>query len=123
MKRIVYLSLTMLVIGVISMGFISNTPAYQQEKHPDVDWSISCNECHAEMTPEVFKAWENSSHGQVNFGCYICHGDGQEEFHAKGQDDGCQGCHAQQLVDFEKVKAESCFDCHDGHSLKFHNSN
>jgi hypothetical protein len=118
MKKLLVLSSFVLAVTIVLMGF---SPQSQDEKHPDVDWSLSCQECHANVTPEVYKQWENSAHGQVDFGCYICHGDGQEEFHPKGQDVGCQGCHAEQLVDFEKTKFSSCYDCHQGHTLKFHN--
>ncbi len=91
------------------------------DKHPDVDWTISCSDCHRDVTPDIWDAWDESRHGKVNFGCYICHGDGEEVFHAKGTDERCSGCHAGQEVNFEKTKMKSCFDCHNGHSLKFHN--
>lgn len=118
MKKLLVLSSFVLALTIVLMGF---SPQSQDEKHPDVDWSLSCQECHTNVTPEIYKHWENSAHGQVGFGCYICHGDGQEEFHPKGQDVGCQGCHAEQLVEFEKTKFSSCYDCHQGHTLKFHN--
>ncbi|MDZ7764375.1 MAG: hypothetical protein U5K00_08090 [Melioribacteraceae bacterium] len=39
------------------------------------------------MTPDIYKDWEMSRHGDVNFGCYLCHGDGQETFYPKGTDE------------------------------------
>jgi hypothetical protein len=126
MKKI-YLVSFITAIVIMSLGFnnVSSTKMQNQfsakDKHPDVDWSIGCAECHADATPEVFSKWENSRHGKVNFGCYMCHGDGQEQFSAKGNDDSCLGCHSSQEVDFNKSKVKSCFDCHEGHTLKFHN--
>ena len=89
-------------------------------QHADVDWTMSCAECHQDVNPAIFKSWSESRHGQVNFGCYICHGDGQEAFYAKGSDQTCNGCHAGQEVNFEKTNIKSCFDCHNGHTLNFH---
>ena len=114
------LILLIVSVAIITFGFITNNELPQDE-HPDVDWSIGCQECHADETPDIYSAWENSKHGHVNFGCYICHGDGQETFYAKGIDDNCAGCHAAQIVEFEGTKFSSCYDCHDGHTLKFHN--
>lgn len=116
-----------LIIGIVTFLFacsqssevtLTSSPLVTQ--HPDVDWTISCTECHQDVTPEIVEAWSESRHGKVNFGCYICHGDGEEVFHAKGTDERCSGCHAGQEVNFEKTKLKSCFDCHDGHTLKFH---
>ena len=127
MKRKIYLILIILSFGLLSVGFINNTQSENQnslllkDKHPKVDWTIGCTECHEEITPKVFKDWNMSKHGQVGFGCFICHGDGQEEFNAKGKDNGCLGCHSAMEVNFKKTKVKSCFDCHNGHTLKFHN--
>lgn len=116
-----------LVIGIFAFLFacsqssevtLNSRPLVTQ--HPNVDWTISCTDCHRDVTPEIVEAWNESRHGKVNFGCYICHGDGEEVFHAKGTDERCSGCHAGQEVNFEKTKMSSCFDCHDGHTLKFH---
>ncbi|MBL1211817.1 MAG: hypothetical protein HND52_00550 [Ignavibacteriae bacterium] len=118
MKKFYLITLFLVAIGIVSLGFTNNQ---SDEKHPDVDWSIGCQDCHAEETPDIYKAWENSSHGMVNFGCYICHGDGEVTFYSQGSDATCGGCHAGQLVEFEKTKFNSCYDCHNGHTLKFHN--
>ena len=120
MKAKIYLLTAFLAVAVIAYGFASAT-APAKDKHPDVDWTIGCTECHEEMTPEVFKDWQGSKHGEMNFGCYICHGDGQETFYKKGKDDQCLGCHAAQEVNFKKSVAKTCFTCHKGHTLKFHN--
>jgi hypothetical protein len=126
MKRKFYLVISILVAGVFITGFLNNTqPGNKnislQDKHPEVDWTLGCAECHEETTPEIFEQWSQSRHGDVGFGCYICHGDGTEEFYSKGNDERCSGCHAEQEVSFENSGMESCFDCHNGHTLKFHN--
>ena len=109
------ISILLIFAAVVSLGFIQQT----EEKHPDVDWTLGCQTCHEEMTPDIYEKWHNSDHGMVGFGCYICHGDGQEEFHPTGSDEKCSGCHYEQT---ESMTAEfdNCFVCHNGHSLKFH---
>lgn len=94
--------------------------AEKLEKHPDVDYSISCMECHETETPEQVEEWRSSPHGKMNFGCYMCHGDGVEEFAASPGSERCVSCHSDQEVDFTKCKLDNCFDCHQGHSLQFH---
>ena len=93
----------------------------EQAQHPDVDFSLTCLECHTDMTPAVVDEWQSGMHGEVNVKCYVCHGDGEVEFYPSGSDDGCIGCHSPQEVDFDAVPVSSCYDCHNGHSLKFHN--
>ena len=99
-------------------------PAAQQmvpQKHSDEDFSMSCFECHAEVTPEITEEWTAGKHGQLNVGCFICHGDGQEEFWAKPTGEQCATCHAGHNVDFSQMAGiENCFTCHGGHDLKFH---
>jgi hypothetical protein len=94
---------------------VTNTPV---EEHLDVDWNVGCQECHAEETPDIFAEWKDSRHGTVGFGCYICHGDGEETFAATGSVDGCQGCHDgyEEKCGVES-KDKSCFSCHNGHTL------
>ncbi|MFZ0391433.1 MAG: hypothetical protein WAN36_13320, partial [Calditrichia bacterium] len=113
----------LLLIGVV-LFFAANMNAQESEnqKHPDVDFSISCMECHQEVTPGIFQAWKQSKHGLMDFGCYMCHGDGQENFRVKPGSDICAGCHSAVAVDFSSVKADNCYDCHQGHSLKFHHT-
>ena len=93
----------------------------QDEKHIDVDYDLSCKECHAEETPEIVQDWEAGKHGLVNVGCFVCHGDGEVEFYAKPGVARCIGCHSAYETDFEKTAGiSSCFTCHTGHTLKFH---
>jgi len=98
----------------------SSQTAVTQEKHPEADFSVSCFECHQSATPEVTAKWEAGKHGQVNVGCFVCHGDGEVEFYPKPQGDRCISCHSQQEVDFTKLPVKNCFGCHGGHDLKFH---
>lgn len=121
MKKFYLVLLALFAAAIVSFGFFDAEQSQEGDKHPDVDWTLSCQECHSEMTPDIYKDWELSKHGDVDFGCYICHGDGQETFYPKGTDERCGGCHAGQLVEFEETKFESCYDCHNGHTLKFHN--
>lgn len=92
------------------------------ESHPDVDFSMGCVECHTSMTPAVVTTWDASLHGQANVKCYVCHGDAREEFYPAGNDERCSGCHSAKAVDFVSLPETSCFDCHNGHTLKFHTS-
>ncbi|GAB4377335.1 MAG: hypothetical protein Kow0042_24900 [Calditrichia bacterium] len=92
----------------------------QNSKHPEVDFTLSCKECHQEVTPEVYQDWKNSKHGVMNYGCYMCHGDGVEEFYPSPQTERCIACHSPQEVDFSALPVKNCFDCHKGHTLKFH---
>ncbi|WP_150109319.1 hypothetical protein [Caldithrix abyssi] len=92
----------------------------QGQKHPELDYSISCTECHEEVTPEIVAEWKSSKHGMMNFGCYMCHGDGQVEFKAKPDTEGCLSCHTGSPVDASKGGNLQCFTCHQGHTLKFH---
>lgn len=92
----------------------------QQERHPKVDFSIGCAECHAEDTPAVVDAWKSSAHGEQNVGCFVCHGDGEVEFTVRPRTEVCYSCHAEAEADLDRMPAQSCFGCHNGHSLKFH---
>ena len=121
MKNFYLTLLTIIAVAIVSYGFFGSQQSKEGDKHPDVDWAIGCQECHADVTPDIFEDWEMSKHGEVNFGCFICHGDGQETFHASGTDNTCGGCHSAQLVEFEQTVFKSCYDCHNGHTLKFHN--
>ena len=118
MKRltlIIFLSISMVLLFISVTGF-----APKGDKHPEVDFSTSCVECHAENTPEVTTAWQEGQHGKFKVGCFICHGDGVDRFTAKPNDEACITCHSDYEVDWEKTKVKNCFDCHDGHTLKFH---
>jgi hypothetical protein len=88
-------------------------------QHPKVDFAIPCAECHAQQTPEVVEQWQQSRHSP-NVGCFICHGDGEVEFHLQPTTESCMTCHAAKLEDMRRAPVRDCFACHNGHSLKFH---
>jgi len=112
---------TVLILGfVLSFSQVSTAGDNDKQKHSDVDFSISCAECHSEATPELTKQWQESKHGLMNFGCYMCHGDGEEEFSPKPSTESCIGCHADQTINEENAQVTNCYDCHKGHSLKYH---
>jgi hypothetical protein len=113
------LSLSLILLFSLCTALIADE-SETKEKHIDVDYTISCMECHVQETPEITKEWKESEHGAMNYGCYMCHGDGEEEFYAKPGTERCISCHSDQDVDFSKVAVNNCFDCHQGHTLKFH---
>ena len=92
----------------------------EQERHPRVDFSIGCAECHEEQTPAAVEAWQASAHGEQSVRCFVCHGDGEVEFTVSPKTETCYSCHSEKEADTARMPAQSCFSCHDGHSLKFH---
>ncbi|MBC8214269.1 MAG: hypothetical protein H8E71_06505 [Candidatus Marinimicrobia bacterium] len=88
--------------------------------HQEVDFDISCMECHEEVTPEIVENWVESGHGILNYGCYICHGDGSVEFNVLPKTDNCIACHSSSEGHLMRMEYEGCFDCHDGHTLSAH---
>jgi hypothetical protein len=91
----------------------------QQKKHPRVDFSQSCVECHTRRTASRVEAWQQSAHNP-NVGCFVCHGDPETDFVAKPTNTACMSCHATKAAAMERAQVSSCFTCHDGHRLKFH---
>ena len=116
-KQVLLVLFVVLIFGIVWLWAGDQA---QSTKHPEVDFSISCVECHTEVTPQVVKDWKGSMHGKMNFGCYMCHGDGQVEFFPKPGSERCIACHSGKAVDFSKTPVKNCFDCHKGHTLKFH---
>jgi len=110
-----------LIVGILLLYLPMSGFAPKGDKHEKVDFSISCEECHAETTPGITKDWQDGQHGKFKVGCFICHGDGVERFQAKPGDESCISCHSDYEVDWSKSNSKSCFDCHGGHTLKFHN--
>lgn len=85
--------------------------------HQDEDFSLSCTECHSDVTPDIYADWQGSGHGKMNYGCYICHGDGDVEFYPAASEEGCISCHSNNEAHLARVDYDGCFDCHDGHTL------
>jgi len=85
--------------------------------HTEVDFSISCMECHSEATPDIYEDWASSGHGAMNYGCYICHGDGIENFSVQPATEMCINCHSSASGHLMRMENQGCFDCHDGHTL------
>lgn len=113
-----------LVIIAFVVVFIACIPPVTEEKttvpatvHPEVNYDMGCADCHMTETPAITKAWKSSGHGKMNFGCYICHGDGVEYFTSKPSSEGCISCHSGSMEHLEDVGETGCFDCHNGHSL------
>ncbi|GEM_PF-3590811 len=95
--------------------------AQEPEKHEEADFSVGCVECHQEETPEEVQDWSMGMHGQVNVGCFVCHGDGEEEFYSEPTGEQCISCHSGYFREVANSGEEfTCFTCHDGHTLKFH---
>jgi hypothetical protein len=90
-----------------------------QKKHPKVDFTQTCVECHTRRTASRVEAWKQSSHSP-NVGCYVCHGDPETDFIAKPTTTACMSCHAAKAAAMERANVATCFTCHDGHRLKFH---
>lgn len=93
--------------------------APSQKKHPKVDFSVPCQDCHARRTPVVVQQWQESRHAP-NVGCFLCHGDGEVEFHARPSTQSCATCHSRKVEDMERAPVRDCFACHNSHRLKFH---
>ncbi|NOY60235.1 MAG: hypothetical protein GXO75_15095 [Calditrichaeota bacterium] len=119
MKKVL---LAVLIVAAIALFYFSLTgfAPKADEKHPEVDFSVGCVECHSEVTPEATAEWQHSKHGKFKVGCFVCHGDGEVNFKSKPDDESCISCHSDYEVDWSKSKEKSCFDCHKGHTLKFH---
>ena len=92
-------------------------PTTAMIQHVEEDFTQSCSECHADITPEIYEDWQSSGHGKMNYGCYICHGDGTVEFYPSGDESGCIACHSEDEGHLTRMDYNGCFDCHDGHTL------
>lgn len=95
--------------------------------HPDVgETAQTCDGCHAEVTPEIHRAWYASAHGVNNVKCFVCHGSLTERFAVQASTDRCAACHAGQIPSMEAFsrfigkEGSSCFACHPPHWLSPH---
>jgi len=123
--RQIRINIAVVMVAMIATGLIVSCGLSQQSgpeaaakaKHPEADFSRSCVECHTEATPEITAKWASSGHGKLNYGCYICHGDGVQTFTVKPHSNGCISCHSGSMEHLEDVGDVSCFECHNGHTL------
>jgi hypothetical protein len=119
----------LLAAAALSASLCAAAPAAAQQargaaravakQHPKVDFTIPCQECHARRTPVVVEQWQQSRHSP-NVGCFLCHGDGEVEFHARPTTQSCVTCHAAKVEDMQRAPVKDCFACHNSHRLKFH---
>lgn len=116
--KIVIISVVMAALVVACAQYLQTgqKPA-AATTHPEADFSRSCVECHTTVTPDITAQWASSGHGKLNYGCYICHGDGEQVFTVKPGTDGCISCHSSSMEHLEDAGETSCFKCHNGHNL------
>ncbi|MFN2442397.1 MAG: multiheme c-type cytochrome [Thermoanaerobaculia bacterium] len=105
-----------------SWAELADTKAPAKVEHPEVDETIACADCHADIHPEVVQAWYAGPHGMNNVLCFVCHGSTGEDFTIEPTPERCLGCHPQQVATMEhpKMKEKSCFSCHSAHALNPH---
>ena len=115
----IVMSMLFIAAVIVSCGPLmqGGPEAAKAAKHPEADFSQSCVDCHRQATPEITAQWASSGHGKLNYGCYICHGDGEQTFAVKPGSDGCISCHSASFEHIEEVGNTSCFECHNGHTL------
>jgi hypothetical protein len=117
----IFLGILIAAIGlVLFLYFLATQRPDASAQHVEVDFTISCVECHSSTSPEVVQDWKEGKHGEYDHGCQICHGVSAEDFNARPGNAQCRRCHGRQKIFPSQTCARSCFDCHDGHSLKFH---
>jgi hypothetical protein len=113
------ITVTLLVAVACSSVALAQYEKQEANAHPEVDYTINCVDCHREKTPERVAAWQSSKHGLMNFGCYLCHGDGEVEFTPKPQTANCSSCHsAAHDGEIETPDFIDCYSCHDPHTLE-----
>lgn len=90
------------------------------DRHPDVDVTITCDDCHREMTPKIVDDWFAGAHGRNGVKCFVCHGTTGDDFVRTPHALRCVGCHAEQVPDDTESTTARCFSCHPGHLLSPH---
>ncbi len=101
---------------------LSTLPAWGAGKprlHPDTGGDQDCASCHAQASPGVVKAWEDSRHGVALVKCLVCHGSTGKDFVRKPGAERCRGCHGAEVDSIRALSAKGvgCFTCHAPHSL------
>lgn len=104
-----------LVLVIVLTAFAA---AYAASEHPEEMGSQDCTECHMDVTPDIYKQWEQSAHGFTGVKCQVCHGD--EVNFVKSPDNAtCEGCHSKQ-VDSNQAPEARCASCHISHNFTVH---
>ncbi len=126
--------LLLLIVVLASCGLLAQQPgatvaqqqtakAVQAEDHPEIDdqWE-TCDNCHADVTPDIVDAWYASHHGINNVKCFMCHGSAGKDFVTQPGTVRCASCHndwvESMATDF--MAGKSCFSCHTPHALNPH---
>ncbi len=106
------------VLSVMVLVLAAFACAYAGSPHPEDMGNKDCLECHAEVTPDVYKQWEESAHGFTGVKCQVCHGD--EANFVKSPDNAtCEGCHSKQ-IDNNMAPQARCASCHISHNFTVH---
>jgi len=121
------------VIAVLLMMSVACNYAQKQKKamaptpstkkmavHPKLteqEKLMACNQCHKEVTPEIYEEWFNSVHGIANVKCFQCHGT-FENFHVTPELKKCEACHFKEVS--HSPKGRSCWECHPSHKFTVH---
>lgn len=87
-------------------------------EHPMEMGNKGCVECHKEMTPDLYKEWEESPHGITLVKCQVCHGS-QKDFVSSPPNETCRGCHSKEYSHNPKAE-KSCSSCHLQHKFAYH---
>jgi hypothetical protein len=123
---------TLIVVAVLLLAAgvgpaASAAEAPTPDRHPDVgETTKTCDGCHAEVTPEIYRAWYASAHGVNSVKCFVCHGARTERFAVQASIDRCAACHSDQIPAMEAFsrfvgkETSSCFECHPPHWLSPH---
>jgi hypothetical protein len=92
------------------------------DEHPEVETWESCEDCHAEETPDEFQEWFAGKHGLNNVKCLVCHGSVGADFVIHPSQDRCLGCHGEKLASMQTsfMGGKNCFSCHPAHRLNPH---
>jgi len=109
-KRVFFI-LMVLVLGAAAF-------AYAADKHPEEMGNQDCAECHVDVTPDVYKQWEESAHGFTGVKCQVCHGD-EVNFVKSPANATCEGCHSMQIENNQAPQAR-CASCHISHNFTVH---
>jgi len=107
-----------ILITLMVLVLAAFTCAYAGSKHPEEMGSQDCAECHMDVTPDIYKQWEESAHGFTGVKCQVCHGD-EANFVKSPENATCEGCHSAQIENNMAPQAR-CASCHIAHNFTIH---